>query len=228
MKYTQPKIIYVLTTVTLLTGCFNGVSSHHPLTAVQVYNNIEGAFINGDYLYLIGTERDYELPKAPFLEYKKLADSHLKNDIACYTLSSTLYLTKKQKNIFEGTYRVLLRSHNVTSYDIKTYNLQPLSIDTTEYVAENKIWSNFLAQDCGLKTVKKELFYIAEFSATGRSLYLSNRAEALEKAKLQQMMTMEMFIIRDANKPKSQQRLTETMEIAVKAPMYILGIMFAR
>lgn len=228
MKYMPNKIMYIFTIASVLSGCFNGVSSHQPTKSVQTYDFIQGAFTNGDHLYLLGNERDYELPKAPFLEYKKLTDSHLKNDIACYSLSSTLYQTKALNNHFEGTYRVLLRGKNVTAQDIKTYKLSALPVATTDRVAENRIWSKFAAQDCGLDKVQKENYYVAEFSATGKSLYLSNKVEALKQAKLQNKINMDIFIVRDSSKPEKNRSLSETVEVAVKAPMYILGIIFAR
>lgn len=227
MKYAAKKIIWTFATALVLTGCFNGASSYIPTVSTQTYDFIQGAFINGDNLYLIGNERDYEVPKAPFLAYKQLTESHLKNDIVCYRLSSMLYLTKSQNNLFEGKYRVLLNGNNVTAQDVKTYNLSPLIVDVTNNIEENAKWSKFVSQGCGLDKVKQGKFYVAEFSATGKSLYLSNRAEALEKSKLQNMLDMKIYIVRDASRPKNERKFSDSVEVAVKAPMYILGIIFA-
>ena len=38
-------------------------------------DEVRGAFLSSDKLYLIGRARDYALPAAPFLRYQQLADS---------------------------------------------------------------------------------------------------------------------------------------------------------
>ena len=72
-------------------------------------DEIRAAFLSADKLYLIGRARDYELPAAPFVRYKQLADSPLKANIVCTKITTArLYATTERPNEFYATYSVLL------------------------------------------------------------------------------------------------------------------------
>lgn len=72
----------------------------------------------------------------------------------------------------------------------------------------------------------KESFYIAYFSAQGRSQFLRNREQALNQSKLPQPlpMTVEKYI--DPLPKARNNSVTDSAEVVVKAPFYLLGIMF--
>lgn len=191
-------------------------------------DEIRGAFSSSDKLYLIGRVRDYELPIAPFDRYKQLADSHLRGNIVCAKITTArLYATAEKPNEFNATYSVLLKGKNVTPADIETYKLKRLDIDTTDSVVEPNVWYKLTDGGCPqLSHVKKESFYIAYFSAQGRSQFLRNREQALNQSRLPQPlpMTVEKYV--DPLLNARNNSVADSAEVAVKAPFYLLGIMF--
>ena len=191
-------------------------------------DEIRAAFLSADKLYLIGRARDYELPAAPFVRYKQLADSPLKANIVCTKITTArLYATTERPNDFYATYSVLLKAKNVTAADIAAYQLKPLDIDTTDQVAEPNIWRKLSDGGCPqLAAVKKESFYIAYFSGQGRSQFLRNREQALNLARLPQPLTMKVEKYVDPVPKARNTSVADTAEVAVKAPFYILGMIF--
>ena len=177
---------------------------------------------------MIGRARDYELPIAPFVRYKQLADSHLRGNIVCAKITTArLYATAEKPNEFNATYSVLLKGKNVTPADIETYKLKRLDIDTIDSVAEPNIWYKLTDGGCPkLGHVKKESFYIAYFSAQGRSQFLRNREQALNQSRLPQPlpMTVEKYV--DPLPNARNNSVADSAEVAVKAPFYLLGIVF--
>ena len=191
-------------------------------------DEVRGAFLSSDKLYLIGRARDYALPAAPFLRYQQLADSHLKNNIVCAKITTArLYSTSERPNDFYATYSVLLQANNVTAADIETYQLKHLHIDTTDQVAEPNIWRKLTRDGCPkLANVKKELFYVAYFSGQGRSEFLRNREQALSLSRLPQPLSMTVAKYVDPVPKVRNTSVADSAEVAVKAPFYLLGLVF--
>ena len=191
-------------------------------------DEIRGAFLSSDKLYLIGRARDYELPIAPFVRYKQLADSHLRGNIVCAKITTArLYSTSERPNDFYATYSVLLQANNVTAADIETYQLKHLHIDTTDQVAEPNIWRKLTRDGCPkLANVKKELFYVAYFSGQGRSEFLRNREQALSLSRLPQPLSMTVAKYVDPVPKVRNTSVADSAEVAVKAPFYLLGLVF--
>ena len=200
-----------------------------PMPVMQTsQDEIRAAFLSADKLYLIGRARDYELPAAPFVRYKQLAESPLKANIVCAKITTArLYATADKPNEFYATYSVLLKAKNVTAADIATYQLKPLDIDTTDQMAESNIWRKLTDGGCPqLAAVKKESFYIAYFSGLGRSQFLRNREQALNLARLPQPLTMRVEKYIDPLPKARNSSVADSAEVAVKAPFYILGMIF--
>ena len=122
---------------------------------------------------------------------------------------------------------MLLKGNNVTPADIETYKLKRLDIDTTDSVAEPNVWYKLTDGGCSqLDHVKKESFYIAYFSAQGSSQFLRNREQALNQSRLPQPLPIIVEKYVDPLPKAHNNSVADSAEVAVKAPFYLLGIVF--
>ena len=74
--------------------------------------------------------------------------------------------------------------------------------------------------------MKKELFYVAYFSGQGRSEFLRNREQALSLSRLPQPLSMTVAKYVDPVPKVRNTSVADSAEVAVKAPFYLLGLVF--
>lgn len=231
MIYKFINLILIIAFISLSTGC----STTTNLKANQPYINesIHGAFVDENFLYLIGNKQDYRVLVTPFHKYKLLTESHLKNNIVCNHINAQIHKKQPRDNNLVGTFRVLLDYKNINQSDIDKFNLKKVVVKPNSHIYP-ELFEKFSRQEnCNLKDTNYGTFYLAEFTSTGKILIISNRNEALKKSVLARPLVMDLNVndpskMHQNNKGITFEDALDVMEVIVKAPFYILGLFFVQ